>query len=234
MIYKTVKDKNYTVIDNEYLKDNKLSFGAIGLMTVLLSFKEDTRFNKELISKVSGKSIKVITKYLNELKKNKYVIIKRNTTKNGYTYDYYIYESNKFNPNYKNDSPYTQNQTLGCQRIGKDSVIINTNNKQDKIIDKTKLNLCHLTYFIIDKGLINVNDINLFAYDAFLNKLLSKEDYKKVIRSVTYTTNHIINNNFKDESESSIINLFVYFKSSVISNINRQYSNEEEKEYNFD
>lgn len=69
MIYRIVKEKNYTIIDNDYLKDKNLSFGAIGLMTLLLSFKDDTKFSKEFISKVSGKSVKLVTKYLNELKK---------------------------------------------------------------------------------------------------------------------------------------------------------------------
>ena len=231
-IYRTIKEKNYTIVDNDYIKDKNLSYGAIGLMTLLLSFKDDTKFNKELISKVSGKSIKIVTKYLNELKKNNYVIIKRNTTKDGYSYDYFIYESNTFNPNFNDNSQYTQNQTLESQPIESQHVgnrhdNINTNNKQDKIIDKTKLNINHLTEYIVDKGLIDINNMYLFAYDDFLNKLLIKEDYEKVIRSVTYTTNHIIKNNFKDETNSSIKNLLVYFKSSVISNINRQYTNEE-------
>ena len=92
-IYRIIKENNYTIIDNDYLKDKSLSFGAIGLMTLLLSFKDDTKFNLKLISLVSGKSIKIVTKYLNELKRNNYVNVKRYTTKDGYYYDYFIYES---------------------------------------------------------------------------------------------------------------------------------------------
>ena len=43
-IYRIVKECNYTIIDNDYLKDKNLSFGAIGLMTLLLSFKDNTKF----------------------------------------------------------------------------------------------------------------------------------------------------------------------------------------------
>lgn len=228
-IYRTVKECNYTIIDNDYLKDKNLSFGAIGLMTLLLSFKDDTKFNLKLISMVSGKSIKVVTKYLNELKKNNYVNVKRYTTKDGYYYDYFIYESKTFSPNFKDDTQYDQNETLESQPIGKD---ITNNNyiKQDKIIDKTKLDLCHLTEYIVDSGLININDMSLFYYDDFLRDLLNNEDYKKVIKSVTYTTNHIIKSKFKDEEYKDIKDLLNYFKVSVKSNINRQYTNEEIEE----
>ena len=231
-IYRIVKENNYTIIDNDYLKDVKLSFGAIGLMTLLLSFKDDTNFNKNLISKVSGKGIKTITKYLNELKRNDYVIIKRYTTKDGYYYDYFVYESNILNPNFSNKSQCTQNQTLESQPIesqyiGNDTNITNTIYKQDKIIDKTKLGLCHLTEYIVDSGLIELNDITLFYYDDFLKDLLNNEDYKKVVRSVSYTTNHIIKNRFKDEEDKDIKDLLNYFKVSVKSNIDRQYLNED-------
>lgn len=228
-IYRIIKENNYTIIDNDYLKDKNLSFGAIGLMTLLLSFKDDTKFNLKLISMVSGKSIKIVTKYLNELKRNNYVNVKRYTTKDGYYYDYFIYESKTFSPNFKDDTQYDQNETLESQPIGKD---ITNNNyiKQDKIIDKTKLDLCHLTEYIVDNGLININDMNLFYYDDFLRDLLHNEDYKKVIRSVTYTTNHIIKSKFKDEEYKDIKDLLNYFKVSVKSNINRQYTNEEIEE----
>ena len=175
-IYRIVKECNYTIIDNDYLKDKNLSFGAIGLMTLLLSFKDDTKFNLKLISMVSGKSIKVVTKYLNELKRNNYVNVKRYTTKDGYYYDYFIYESKTFSPNFKDDTQYDQNETLESQPIGKN---ITNNNyiKQDKIIDKTKLDLCHLTEYIVDSGLININDMSLFYYDDFLRENTNNPNY---------------------------------------------------------
>ena len=85
-IFRTVKDNNYTVISNTYLKDENLSFGAIGLMTILLSCKDDTKFSVSLISKISHKSNKVVTKYLNELKRNKYVYVKKKNTRDGFKY----------------------------------------------------------------------------------------------------------------------------------------------------
>lgn len=41
MIFRTVKDKNYMIVSNDtYMKDKELSFGTIGLMTILLSCRD--------------------------------------------------------------------------------------------------------------------------------------------------------------------------------------------------
>ena len=71
MIFRTVKDKNYMIVSNDtYMKDKELSFGAIGLMTILLSCEDDTNFSLNFINIISGKISKIVTKYLNELKKH--------------------------------------------------------------------------------------------------------------------------------------------------------------------
>lgn len=217
-IFRTVKDNNYTVISNTYLKDEKLSFGAIGLMTILLSCKDDTKFSVSLISKISHKSNKVVTKYLNELKRNKYVYVKKKNTRDGFKYEYSIYECKDFNPYFLNISPDTQNPTWESPPMETGNTIINTNNKQDKI-DKTKLNLCFLTESIIDSDFIQINDINLLSYDNFLSKLLEENDNRLVIQVVSYVVKRIKDNDYLDEKSNPIENLLTYFKSSVINNL---------------
>ena len=69
MIFRTIKDKNYMIVSNDtYMKDKELGFGAIGLMTILLSCKDATNFSLNFISVITCKRPKVVTKYLNELK----------------------------------------------------------------------------------------------------------------------------------------------------------------------
>lgn len=102
-IFRVSKDKNYTIIDNQYLKDEDLSFGSIGLMTIILSCKDDTKFSLKLISITTEKSIKLVTKYLNELKKSYYINVIKHNSKDGYYYDYFVYESKQLNPNYTPD-----------------------------------------------------------------------------------------------------------------------------------
>lgn len=217
-IFRTVKDNNYTVISNTYLKDEKLSFGAIGLMTILLSCKDDTKFSVSLISKISHKSNKVVTKYLNELKRNKYVYVKKKNTRDGFKYEYSIYECKDFNPYFLNISPDTQNPIWESPPMETGNTIINTINKQDKI-DKTKLNLCFLTESIIDYNFIKENDINLLSYDNFLSELLKENDNRLVIQVVSYVVKRIKDNDYLDEQSNPIENLLTYFKSSVINNL---------------
>ena len=100
MIYRVIKDRNYSIISNNYLKDNNLSFGAIGLMTLILSFKDNTEFSLNLLSKVSGKSEKIVSKYINELKRNNYVDISKCNSRYGFYYKYNVYEDKSLNPKY--------------------------------------------------------------------------------------------------------------------------------------
>ena len=219
-IYRTIKDSNYSVISNyTYLKDNDLSFGAIGLMTLLLSCKDDTNFSLKFIGIISCKSIKIVTKYLNELKINNYVYIKKSNTKDGYTYMYYIYEDKKFNPFFISENPDTQNPTW--ENPPMEIVVANKYyNKKDKI-DKNKLslNLCFLTNYLIDWDFIKLNDINLFSYDSFLTEFIKDEEIRQVISVVNYVVRKIKDNNYKDENDNPIINLLSYFKESCRHNL---------------
>ena len=215
MIYRVAKDRNYSVISNNYLKDKNLSFGSIGLMTLLLSFKDDTEFSLKLISNVSGKSEKIVSKYINELKKNFYVSIDKCNSRYGFYYKYNVYEDKRLNPKY---SPDDQTPSWENPRWMEDTLYISTIIKQDK---KDKTNLTNLTKYILNVGLINKDDINLYRYNDFFNAIINKYEYEYITKAVTYTTTHIIKNNFKDENNKSIKNLLVYFKSSVISNIEK-------------
>ena len=50
-IFRVVKDKNYTIINNEYLKNKNLRVDSIGLLTVILSLPSDFNITmKGLIS----------------------------------------------------------------------------------------------------------------------------------------------------------------------------------------
>ena len=82
MIYRVKKDKNYTIVDNKYLFNKSLSLGAIGLFTIILSFRDKQKFSVELLSNLTGNSKKIITKYLNELKENHYIKVKKHNSSN--------------------------------------------------------------------------------------------------------------------------------------------------------
>ena len=220
MIFRTVKDKNYMIVSNDtYMKDKELSFGAIGLMTLLLSCKDDTNFSLNFISIITGKSPKVVTKYLNELKKHRYIYVNKENSKEGFIYIYFIYESKTFNPYYIHNSPDAQNPDWESPPMYL-GITNKYYNKQD-IIDINRLKLCFLTEYLIEWEFIKVNDINLLGYDDYLIKLLSehKEEYKFVIKVVNYVVKRIKSNKYLDEEVNEIRNLLSYFISSCESNI---------------
>ena len=228
MIFRTVKDKNYMIVSNDtYMKDKELSFGAIGLMTILLSCKDDTNFSLNFISIITGKSSKVVTKYLNELKKHRYIYVNKENSKDGFIYSYFIYESKTFNPYYIHNSPDDQNPTWESPPLDL-SITNKYYNKQDKI-DINRINLCFLTEYLIEWEFIKVNDINLLGYDDFLIKLLSeyKDEYKLVIKVVNYVVKRIKSNKYLDEEGNEIRNLLSYFISSCESNITMLKENED-------
>ena len=206
-IFRVVKDKNYTIINNEYLKNKNLRVDSIGLLTIILSLPSDFNITmKGLISlthqKANYRAIKVM---IDNLKENGYLeITKLRDEKGHFFFDYIFFESNRLNPLYtfyivddanqnvvndiKTNSPPPTNSPL----VVNDNEI-NTINNNKINIDKNKLNLCFLTEYLVDWNFIKLNDINLFFYDNFLSSLLINKDYtcKDIMKVVTYVVSKI-------------------------------------------
>ena len=78
-IFRVIKDKNYTIVNNEYLKNKNLKVESIGLLTIILSLPPDFNITmKNLInithSKANYRSIKMM---LDNLKENGYLEINK-------------------------------------------------------------------------------------------------------------------------------------------------------------
>lgn len=162
-ILRVVKDKNYTIVNNEYLKNKNLRVDSIGLLTVILSLPSDFNITmKVLISlthqKANYKTIKVM---LDSLKENGYLeITKLRDEKGHFFFNYIIFESNRLNPLYTfyivddaNQSVINDNKTNSPPSANPPLVVndneINTINNNKINIDKNKLNLCFLTEYLI-------------------------------------------------------------------------------------
>ena len=234
-IFRVVKDKNYTIVNNEYLKNKNLRVDSIGLLTIILSLPSDFNITmKGLISLTHQKAnYRAIKAMLDNLKENGYLeITKLRDEKGHFFFDYIFFESNKLNPLYTfyivddvNQSVVNDNKTNSPPPTNPPPVVndneINTINNNKINIDKNKLNLCFLTEYLIDWNFIKLNDINLFGYDIFLSSLLNDEKYKhdEIMKVVAYVATRIIKNNYLDENKQPINNLLSYFKTSCISNL---------------
>ena len=101
-IFRVEKDKNYTIINNNYLRDKNLRLESIGLLTIILSLPNDYKINMNNLINLSKENYRTIKLILKELKENGYVQINKQRDEKGhYFYDYIFFESNSLNPLYK-------------------------------------------------------------------------------------------------------------------------------------
>lgn len=93
-IFRVVKNKNYSTIDNRVLRDMRLSWQAKGLMGYILTLPDDWKIYPSEIYKHSDTGINGTRSALRELKKYGYLSWKRSVSENGkyIGYDYYIHE----------------------------------------------------------------------------------------------------------------------------------------------
>lgn len=104
---------NYTVVDNGYLRDTRLTLKAKGIMTTLLSLPDDWVFTEPWLVSQSNDGITAVRSALSELESFGYLIRTRERDENGRMGDsiYDIYEDpNSQNPNLENLN--LENRTL--------------------------------------------------------------------------------------------------------------------------
>jgi hypothetical protein len=127
---KTIKNSNYTTIDNSVSKDIKLSLKAKGLLLVIMSLPNDWDFSINGISKICKEGRDSIYSAINELIKNGYcqrVIIKNDKGKIMGS-DYTFFESPY------TDNPYTDNPDMDNPTQLNTNIIKDLNNKNLKVI----------------------------------------------------------------------------------------------------
>jgi hypothetical protein len=87
------KNRNYSVIHNEFLRNKELSLKAKGLLAMCLSLPDDWNYNIRGLVSLCKESLTSVRSSLKELEEHGYVVItKRNDEKGRFTYDYTIYE----------------------------------------------------------------------------------------------------------------------------------------------
>lgn len=95
-VFRVVKDDNFTTISNFHLKDRRLTLKAKGLLTMMLSLKEEWNYSIAGLAAISVEKESAIKSGLNELKEYGYLIVNKmnpSETESGrYEYEYIIYE----------------------------------------------------------------------------------------------------------------------------------------------
>lgn len=237
---KTIKDfqiygvTGYTVMPNYFLNDTNLSNQAKGLLAFMLSVPDDWDYSVMGLVTRSRDGRVSIKNTLEELKQAQYVTVEPYRDEKGhfrYKYSvYYLPYPKWLEMNNLTDSmfPASVNPTSVNMTQIKNNKIKN-NNKKDKK-DKTQdlsesceeIKHSILTKELIRRNYIDENDSSSFLFDDLFNQLIKEGyQYKDLLIMSNYVVSRIKERNFKDDNGNDIQNKYGYFKSSLISNINK-------------
>ena len=130
---KTKKERNYTVLDNSFIKDVKLSWKAKGVMAYLLSLPEDWTIHLSEIEKHASDGKSALRSAINELKDLGYLKAEQKRENNRFAEMVYIIIENP-----AEDFPLTdfqQTENLQTENLNSENQTLqNTNN--DKVLIK--------------------------------------------------------------------------------------------------
>lgn len=133
---KAKKETNYTVLDNTFIQDTRLSWKAKGVMTYLLSLPDDWVIHLSEIERHATDGKDSLRSAINELKKYGYILTEQKKDVSGRFCEsvYTVYEKPKIPYAEKPlaENPYAENP------LAENPPLQNTNNTKYEIIQSTK------------------------------------------------------------------------------------------------
>ena len=146
-VFRVEKNKNYTVMSNVHLRDERLSLKAKGLLAMILSLPDDWKYSIEGLASISKESRSSINSGLKELEEAGYLIRRQLRDEKGHlsNTEYTIFEEPR-SPCVDfpaTDYPQTDDPSSGepsagnCKEISKEESITE---KQNKDVNKYRFN----------------------------------------------------------------------------------------------
>lgn len=195
-------------MSNYHLRDKNLSYKAKGLLSFMLSLRDDQDYSIQGLVSVSKESTKAIRSTLEELEDNNYLIREKIQLKNGrFDYNYHIYET-----------PHTQKGNTDNGDTENDTQI-NTNLINIKEQDKLDKTINVITKELIKRKFIEITDLDIYRYDDLFNELLQNYEFKEIIIATSYFIKFWKLNKGLDEEGYELNDKFNYFKESLKSNL---------------
>lgn len=136
-VFRVNKNENYTVISNYHLKDKRLSLKAKGLLTMMLSLKDEWKYSIAGLAAISVEKESAIKSGLNELKEYGYLIVTKlnpsETDSGRFEYIYDIYEAPQGTGKQYIEKQGIENQPIEIQSVENHGQLntkeVKTNNK---------------------------------------------------------------------------------------------------------
>ena len=241
-VFKIEKTKDYTIMSNYHLRDKSLSYKSKGLLSFMLSLPEDWDYSLNGLVAISKESRDGIRSILKELQEQHYLEIEKYRNDKGlFEYNYLIYEIPHYiKLNKEVINPDMENPHLDSPNMEK-MIQINTNKQNTKKqIDKDDKRILndskhhYLTEELIRNKYIACDDSQVFYYDKLFEQLIEdRNEFSDLITITNYIVLKVVKRDFKDEDGNEIENKYGYFKSSIISNINKLNNCYNDNEYNW-
>ena len=180
---KTKKEKNYTVLDNTFIKDIRLSWKAKGLMTYLLSLPDDWTIHLSEIEQHATDGKSALRSAINELKEFGYLKAEQKRENNRFAEMVYIIIENP-------DSPLTdfqQTENLQTENLNSENQTLqNTNN--DKVLNKQSTDN-------------NIPKEKKHKLGTYFNVLLSDKELQKLVEKMGSEKTGAVIANFSELKE---------------------------------
>lgn len=146
-VFRVEKNKNYTVMSNIHLRDERLSLKAKGLLAMILSLPDDWKYSIEGLASISKESRSSINSGLKELEEAGYLIRRQLRDEKGHlsNTEYTIFEEPRSpcvdfpaTDNPQTDDPSSGEPSAGnCKEISKEE---SNTEKQNKDVNKYRFN----------------------------------------------------------------------------------------------
>lgn len=135
-VIRVEKNRNYTVMSNEFLRNRNLSLKAKGLLAVCLSLPDTWEYSMKGLVAISKESITAIRNSMRELEEHGYMAVnKLKNDKGQFYYEYVIYE----NP--ERQKPVTDNLQIDDLNIEKSNIEnVNLLNTKELITNLENIN----------------------------------------------------------------------------------------------
>ena len=180
---KTKKEKNFTVLDNTFIKDTRLSWKAKGLMTYLLSLPDDWTIHLSEIEQHATDGKSALRSAINELKEFGYLKAEQKRENNRFAEMVYIIIENP-------DSPLTdfqQTENLQTENLNSENQTLqNTNN--DKVLNKQSTDN-------------NIPKEKKHKLGTYFNVLLSDKELQKLVEKMGSEKTGAVIANFSELKE---------------------------------
>ena len=180
---KTKKEKNFTVLDNTFIKDTRLSWKAKGLMTYLLSLPDDWTIHLSEIEQHATDGKSALRSAINELKEFGYLKAEQKRENNRFAEMVYIIIENPGSP----FTDFQQTENLQTENLNSENQTLqNTNN--DKVLNKQSTDN-------------NIPKEKKHKLGTYFNVLLSDKELQKLVEKMGSEKTGAVIANFSELKE---------------------------------